>query len=308
MSQPNLPLILIIGACGHVGKETLISLRKNAGCADYRVLAGVRDLNESRESMLDTFGSDAALCDLDQPESVAKAMKGVSKVLLILPQVENRLEQCKVAVNAAKENNVQHFVFLSMAGCDTTPIHFARQFKDCEDYIKQSGLTYTFIRPMIFQETFLGFADSIVSSASVRIPIGDAKIVPVSTADVGEVASDVILGEIENYKNKIYTLSGDEKLSGEDIAAAIRRVSGKEITFTASGSKETVELLKSIGYAEWEAQGLLEVFESFSKNQLNVVTDDLKTLLGRPAKKFEESMNSHRDHFVIKGMTGVEPR
>eukprot|EP01114_Cavostelium_apophysatum_P010011 TRINITY_DN2337_c0_g1_i1.p1 TRINITY_DN2337_c0_g1~~TRINITY_DN2337_c0_g1_i1.p1 ORF type:complete len:310 (-),score=54.53 TRINITY_DN2337_c0_g1_i1:92-1021(-) len=304
-SQSLEPVILIIGATGHVGKETLIALRKDYLCAQYKLRATIRTADPQMESMLDTFGADTSICDLDQPATVQKSVGGASKAFLILPNVEHKVQQCKVAVDALKSAGVKHFVFQSMIGCDQSASIFARQFRECEDYIRKSGLTCTILRTALFQESFFSLAIPVCTTNELLLPIEKGEAInSVSIADIGEVAANVLLGEIEPHANKTYNIGGDEDLNGDEIATRLRKVSGRTIEFTPSSVEDTVRLYLEQGYDEFEARGTAELYGAFSKIKTE---SDTQKLLGRPPRKFEETMNSHKDHFTVKGMRGVLP-
>jgi len=299
-------VILVIGACGHVGKETLIALSKDSLSADFQIRAGVRDLEEGIKKV-DSFGVDAIECNLKKPESVQKAMQGVSKVFLILPNVEDRLKLCKVAVDAAKSVGVEHFLFLSLLGCEKKSIWIAKQFRECEQYIEASGIPYTHLRTFWFQENLVGLARAITNANELKLSIGKARIPPVSLIDIGDAACNILMGETEKYKNRVYKLTGDELFSGDDIARLMTKVSGKEIIFTSPTKEEMKKVYLDAGYEEWEANSNSEMFEWLSKNEFDFTVDDHKELLQRSSTKLESTLNNHKDHFFVRSMVGILP-
>jgi len=288
-SRTKLPVIMVIGACGHVGKETLIAMSKDAESANYQIRAGVRDIVEGTKRV-DSFGVEAVLCDFEDLSTVKIAMQDVSKVFLILPNTLNRLEVCKAAVDAAKESGVELFLFPSIIGCD-------KQYKECEEYIKNSGLNYTILRTSFFQENLIALAKSILTTGKLRLSIGEDKIAPVSLSDVGESACNILFGSVEDYVNRTFNLTGDELLSGVDISNILTKVCGKEITYESASNEEMKKIFIE-SYEEWEAKGEVEL-EWLSKES-NFISPDNKILLQRSASKLETILHLHKDHFVQK--------
>jgi len=296
-SVSTLPVILIIGACGHVGKETIIALSKDSESTRYRIRAGVR---EDNSAMMDDFGVETVHCDFNDSASVESAMMGVYKVFLILGNTENRLEQCKIARDAARKANVQQFVYLSAIGCDSSTFEMANQFRACEMIVQESGLVYTIIRSMLFQEILIPLAKVIAETGTLQLCISSAAIAPVSLADVGEAACNVLLGDVQRYAGHILQLTGDELLSGVEIAQILSRVIGKEITYL-SISKQAMEwIFLQLGYSPWEAHGIADIMQSFSMCQCNFISTDNWRVLSRNCTKLETTLHSHKDHFTGK--------
>jgi len=301
--------ILILGACGHVGKETVIALSKDSKSSEYNVRAGVKNL-ETDSSMMDSFGIEAVQCDLSNEQSVELACKGVQKLFLILPNAIERVQLCKNVVNAAKKANIQHMIFLSIIDSSSKDVIFAQQYKECEQIIEKSGIPYTNLRSMFFQENIIALAPSILTEDVLKLSIEEGKFAPVCLADVGESACNVLLDDRKRYLNQYFDLTGPQLLSGQDIANVLTKVSGKEITFTCVSIQEMTRIYKDLNYSEFEALGLSELYHSFSKNEKNYLSKDIELLLGRKPTELENTLNSHKSHLTgsMKSFDGVSAK
>jgi len=292
------PIIVLVGATGHVGRETLIALSKDSRSANFQLKGGVKRV-DLKDSMLDTFGFDTVKCDLDDPSSVDLAFNRASKVFLILSNTENRVEQCKTALSALKKSNVDHLVFLSIASCDTNNSIFAKQYKQCEDLIKSSGLKgWTILRSSFFQENLFGFGNQ-VTAGRLEMSLGTGSIAPISLADVGEVTGNILLSDNSSqYNQKTYELSGSELITGEQMAAVLTKIVAKEVVYAPSSKDHTKQFYLSEGLSEFEANGLADLFESFARNESNVTSKDAESILGHPTQTLETTMFNHKDKFT----------
>jgi len=291
----GLPVILIIGATGHVGKNTISSLKSDKGSSKFTIKAGVRNL-ETAKAGLDSFGIDLVYLDLDKPETFEPALKGVNKVFLILSYNYKGIQYVKEITEAAKAAKVEHFAFLSIIGCEKKPesFPFIKQFREAEEYIENSGLTWTFLRCSFFQENCVTFA-SIIKEGKLILGARDVKVAPVSVKDVGEAAANILLGRISDHASKIYQLTGPELLSGDEMATIFSKVLTKEIKFCCLTKQEIKDYCMELGYSEY-ADRIVVFLEFLSTNQQALVSVNEK-LLGKPATKLEDTIYLHKDHF-----------
>ncbi len=87
-------------------------------------------------------------------------------------------------------------------------------------------------------------------------------------------------------------------LSGSDIAAVFSRVTGHSVDYVSPDEDTTYASLTGSGWPEWQAKGVLELFEVFASNQAAVVTTDGETLLGRPLTRLEDFITANKAAFI----------
>lgn len=288
------PTILIIGAAGNNGTATIDALvHKHAGASTIR--AGVRSEKRAKE-LTDKFpGIETVTLDLDNPASLPAAFQGVDKLFLIVGNIENREEQAKNAIDAAKAAGVKHVLFYSVFGAEYKSILFGRQFRFGEEYLEDSGLPWTHLRTIFFQENFHGWAEGIKQGA-LYFGIRDGRFAPLNVGDIGEIAANILTSE--GHEGKAYNVTGPELLSGKDMAQIFSEVTGKNVDFISPDEKTTLDSLLGSGWAEWQAKGLLELFEVFASNQAAVVSPDGERLLGRPLTKLRTFVENNKSAFV----------
>ena len=287
--------ILIIGAAGNNGLATLESLvHKNDG--QYVIRAGVRSAEKVQQLQQQYPSIEAVVINLDAPATLTAAFEGVTKVFIIPGNVENRAQHAKNAIDAAvAAGSVKQVVLYSVVGAEWEAILFARQFREAEKYLEASGLPWTHLRTIWFQENFLGWADGVKQGA-FYFGVRDGQFAPLNVKDIGEIAANILT--TSGHERKAYNVTGPELLSGQNIADTFSHITGRNVAYVSPDEDTTLQSLLGAGWPEWQAKGALELFEVFASNQAAVVSPDGEALLGRPLTKLADYLQSNKAAFV----------
>ena len=285
--------ILIIGAAGNNGLATLEALT-NKG--NYKVRAAVRSADKGKQLQQKFPNLETAVIDLEVPETLKQAFDGVSRVFIIPGNVENRAQHAKNAIDAAvAAGTVKQVVLYSVVGAEWEAILFAKQFREAEKHLEASGLPWTHLRTIWFQENFLGWADG-VKQGVFYFGVRDGKFAPLNVKDIGEIAANVLT--TIGHEGKAYNITGPELVSGQDIATKLASITRHPVDYVSPDEKTTYESLTGAGWPEWQAKGVLELFEIFASNQAAVISPDGETLLGRPLTKLDDFLKANKAAFV----------
>ncbi|MFA0069840.1 SDR family oxidoreductase [Vibrio breoganii] len=287
--------ILIIGAAGNNGAATIKSLI-NKQLPGTKIRAAVR--NKEQALMLSTKFPciETVKIDLDKAETLTAAFKDADKVFMIPGNVEQRELHTKNAVDAAvAAGSVKQFVFFSVVGAEYEAILFAKQFRAGEKYLEKSGLNWTHLRTIFFQDNFFGWADGIKQGA-LYFGVREGRFAPLNIADIGEIAANILA--TAGHDNKAYNVTGPELLSGQDMATVFANVTGKEVAYVSPTPEQTLESLLSTGWPQWQAEGMLELFEVFATDQAAIVSPDGEMLLGRPLTTLNSFITANKGAFV----------
>jgi len=289
------PTHLIIGAAGNNGTATIEALtRKHKD--DFTIRAGTHSEAKAK-ALLEKFpGIETVVLDLDKPATLASAFKGVSKLFLIIGNVENREEQAKNAIDAAvAAASVKDVLFYSVFGAEYESILFGRQFRAGEKYLEASGLQWTHLRTIFFQENMVGWADGIKQGA-FYFGIRDGRFAPLNVGDIGEIAATILC--TSGHESKAYNITGPELLSGKDFARIFADVTSKNVEYVSPDEATTLNSLLGSGWPEWQAKGMLELFEVFASDQAAVVSPDGERLLGRPLTSLRTYAEANKSAFA----------
>lgn len=285
---------LIIGAAGLNGLATIKAIFDKSDLQDT-IIAAVRT-EEKAQALTSQFPKlDTRIMDIEQADTLATAMQNIDKVFYIPGNVFEREAHAKLVIDAAvASGTVKDFVFYSVFGAEYEAILFGRQFRYGEKYLEDSGLNYTHLRTIFFQDNLFGWAEGI-KQGTLYLGTGEGKFAPLLVSDIGEIAANVLTSE--GHNNKAYNITGPELLTGSDIAANFSEVLGTEIAHISPDNNTTLNSLLDSGWPQWQAEGLVELFNLFADNQAAVVSSDGEALLGRPLTTVKEFIMKNKAAF-----------
>jgi NAD(P)H dehydrogenase (quinone) len=280
-------MILVTGATGHLGSAAVSHLLKNT--AVDNIVAFARD--ENKAGHLKGKGIEVRLGTYDDISSLDLAMQGIEKLLLISGNGPNRLQQHKNVVAAAKKAGIKHIIFTSIALKDMKTSAIRSLMEDlyqAEDYIKESGLTYTVLRNTLYTGATPLFAGEKVIKTGINLPTGNGKVPFALRREMGEAAANTLLQN--GHENQTYEITGSNLYSYGDVANALSALSGKTVNYADADPVKFPIQLKEFGLPDIVVL-LVTGFSADVKNhQFEIVTKDLEKLLGRKPAAIKEGL------------------
>ncbi|SNS01416.1 SDR family oxidoreductase [Blastococcus mobilis] len=224
--------MLVYGSTGTQGTPVVQKLLDTG----TRVRAVTRDA--ARAEHWKVRGAEIAVADLQHPDTLAAANKGISQVVLQLPlQYDFALHETygRNAVDAARAAGVELTVFNTSAHVlQDTDVHAYQARQEVIDYLQSSAVPNIVLRPTFYMEILLGpwIRPGIVEHGVVAFPL-PAEF-PMSWVSAGEMAAYGVsaLGRPE-LAGSTFDIGGPEALSGNDIARCFSEVLGKEVSYAA---------------------------------------------------------------------------
>lgn len=285
--------ILITGATGTVGREVVKELSVLG--EDVRIRAGVHSVVKG-ENLKRLPGVELVEVEFDEPESLEAAFTHIDKLFLITPFTENQVAWCKTLVDKAKSSGVKHIVKLSALGAGSEPgITLGNWHREMEEYIEESGIPYTFLRPASFMQNFSNYSgESIKQQGKFYQPTGEGKAGYVDVNDIAKVAVQVLL--TEGHENKIYTLTGPEALSNAEIAQILSEVTNNEVSFVDVPEDAARQVMVE-QMPGWMADAMLELYALQRAGQASTVDDTIEIVTGDKPNTFRDFALTHKSAF-----------
>ena len=281
-------MYLVTGATGHVGGPVARQLHERG----HGVRALVR--GPSRAAGLPA-GIELAVGDLDDPESVSKAVQGVEAIFLM--QVGGGTEQTKTMITAAQEAAVPRIVLLSSAGARLLPLYgnpMPTALAAREQVLRESGLGVTYLRPSSFASNAFAWRDSI-RAGKVTDPTGDGVLAVTDPEDIARVAVAVLTED--GHVGKGYLLTGPEALTSREQVEIIAEVTGRPVDFEDVTPHEFAQAAIQQGTPPEQAHLMERLNETFRARRSVNITDDVENITGVAPGTFRGWCQRHADAF-----------
>ena len=222
--------ILVTGATGQQGGSLArLLLRKK-----HTVYALTRNTQSAAAQDLRNGGAIALKGDLDDSDSLERAVKDVQSVFLMGTPFEDGTEgeirRGKLMADIAKENNIEHLLYSSVAKADknTGIPHFESKYK-VEQHIKNLGIPYTIIGPTFFMENLLGPG---LEHGQLDLPLPPYTILQQSALENIAEFSALVLERRKPFLGKRIDIASDE-VTGKQAAEILSDKLGQRIRYVS---------------------------------------------------------------------------
>ena len=279
--------MILVTTAGKVGAETVRLLRER----DIPVRVLVRD--PAKAVALAEAGAEIATGDLEVPATIDDAMRGVSAVVLVSPAVP--AQELNVVASAIRAGTGHVVKATSKASADS-PIARRRWQAEIEAGLAASGIPHTLLRSNAYMQNALALAPAIAKTSSFGSAAGKGRSGLVDTRDVAAVAA-AIAASPGAHAGQTYWLTGPELVSNYDVAAVLSRLLGRTVTYRELSFEESMAAMISGGVPEQMAQMNAQAFSLAANGDAEWVTQDVQSVVGRPARSFEQFASDYAAAF-----------
>jgi uncharacterized protein YbjT (DUF2867 family) len=289
------PTVLVLGSTGKIGKLIVQELEQSS---DVHLRLTSRRPEEVQR--MRNEGKEAVHLDLDNPQTFALALSGVDRAFLLTGYTVAMLTQSKTFVDSARKAGVTHLVHLGIFGeWDCTDPHFVWH-QLIESYIKANGLAWTHLHPNMFMDNLLGATPP--EKNQLTLYFENRRVGWIAVSDIAAMAARVLGQGPEKHHGRDYWMSS-EVLDGEEVAAILSEVTGRNIAFNPRGPDDFKKLVSSpdSGAEPWYAEGGVDFMRQVCDGRMGyigTIRDDVPYVLGRPALTFREWANAHKEAFI----------
>ena len=267
-------MILFTGLTGAVGTEIIKLLPEY----DIRARGLVR--NRDRAEAIRQAGVEVIPGSLEDEDAVSAALQGCDRAFLLMANSRQQLELEKRFVDASVKAGVGHIVKMSANGADSNSKALLKRYHgDAEQYIRESGLRYTLVRPNFFMQNMLHVAGSIVEQDKFFMPMRAGQVGIVDVRDVAHFVLAVLTGS--GHNGKTYEITGPELLSFHDIAGRLSEVMGREISYIDQPASDFKSSLLQWVPDDWYVDTVSELFELIAQGSGALLNGEYTRVTGR---------------------------
>jgi NAD(P)H dehydrogenase (quinone) len=278
-------VIAVTGASGKLGGATIRHLLKHKVAPDS-IVAVVRDA--AKVADLAGQGVQVRRGDYTDATMLGDAFRGVDKLAFISTSAlgDERMLHHRNVVEAARAAGVRHIFYTSVikpaanALFAASPGHF-----NTETLIRQSGLTYTFFRNNLYLDLIpLVFAEAVQTGSLVHNG-GQARIGFVAREDIAcGLAAVLAQGD---HANREYPITAVAPYGLAEVATALSKATGRNVTYTPVSSDEFRKRLEGKGLPAPVVGMTVALGDAIRAGEFDAGSDQLGRLMGRAPMTLE---------------------
>jgi uncharacterized protein YbjT (DUF2867 family) len=281
-------VIIVTGANGHLGRGVVEQLLKLVPAEQVGVT--VRDPEQA--AGLASQGVSVRRGDFSDPDGLAAAFAGAERVLIISTDVVGpvRVQLHQNAVDAAKRAGVPHILYTSIFKPDAaSPFVPTADHVATEEYVRASGLRWTFLRNSIYMEIVPAFVGAALAGASVDGP-ADGPMAYAARADLAEATARVLASG--GYLDEALELTTSEAEDLDGLAAIVGRITGRRVERRTLSDSAYREQLVAAGFPAAGADVFLSIFAASREGRFSPASPTLGQILGREPIAVEAFLRS----------------
>lgn len=279
--------LVVTGATGHLGHlavEALLSRGVPAG----EIVAGGRSLEKVAD--LAERGVRTTRIDYDDPATIADAVKGASKVLVVSgTDFGRRVAQHSAVARAAADAGAS-VVYTSAPYADRTSLQLAAEHRGTEEAIREIGVPFTFLRNGWYFENYTPQIPVYLQYGAVTGAAGDGRVSAAARSEYAEAAAAVLT--TDGHEGRVYELGGDTSWTLAELAASVAKHSGKEVGYRQVTVEELAGIIEGSGLPAAFAAILADTDRAIALGELEVNSGDLSRLIGRRTTTLDEAVGA----------------
>jgi NAD(P)H dehydrogenase (quinone) len=295
--------ILITGASGQYGRAATDRLIALGRAADLILITRTPEKLADRVQQ----GCDVRYGDYDKPDTLASAVQGAGKMLLISgTRVGARVIQHKAAIDAAAAADVRHILYTSFIGIDdpANPAEVRHDHIETERLIRASGMAWTMLRDAQYADAMIIMAGpGTMASGQWTSNTGEGRAAMVWRDDCVASAVAVLVGE--GHEGQVYNITGPDLQTFGEVSAMMREITGHAITYHAVDDEAQYEMFdamgiprrpvddQSVGGIPWNSDDMVTFGRAMREGFLAIRSDDVERLTGKPARSVRQMIEEN---------------
>jgi NAD(P)H dehydrogenase (quinone) len=281
--------IAVTGATGPFGRHAIDTLLERMPAGE--VVAIVRDPDKAAD--LAERGVDVRVASYDDRAALDAALVGVETVLLVSGnEVGKRVEQHAAVIDAAKAAGANRVVYTSAPKATDTDLILAPEHADTEEYLRAAGLGYTIVRNNWYTDNYGGRLSEWQQTGEIVQATGEGRVASATRRELAEGAA--IVAATDGHEGAVYEFGAESAWSFAELADAVSTLTEREVTYRAVSGDELVAVHTANGGHAGGAGFAAALDANIAGGALDVPSDDLARVLGRPPLGLVEGLAATR--------------
>ncbi|MGW0252457.1 SDR family oxidoreductase [Nocardia goodfellowii] len=266
-------MYLVTGATGTVGRPLV----------DALLTAGVEVRAVTRDPQNASFPTGV---EVVAPETIRRALSGCHG-LFVHPRAAK--DDTEKLLRVATEEGVRKVVVMSAINVEDEPGHQPSRFNgdrntEVEQAVRASTLPWVAVRPSSFATNTLGMWRAQAGFGdTIRGPYAGFAEAVIDERDVAEVIARALVDD--TLLGRTIPLTGPEALRLDDMVAILGTALGRPLRFEEVPADVAAQGMVRAGLDERFVQALLARYRR-EMDRPAIVTTEVATILGRPARTF----------------------
>lgn len=302
--------IVITGASGNYGRGVTDRLIAQGRAADLILITRKPEKLADRAAQ----GCTVRYGDFDKPETLAEAVQGADKMLLISgTRVGARVVQHKAAIDAAAAAGVKHIIYTSFIGIDdpANPAEVRHDHIETEALIRASGCGWTMLRDAHYADAMvLMMGPNVIQTGQWFSNAGEGREAMVWRDDCIESAVAVLTGE--DHEGQIYNITGPDLQTFGEVAAIMAEVTGRPVEHVALDDEAQYAMFDAMGIPRrpvddlevagipWNSDDMVTFGRAIREGFLDLCTNDVERLTGRKARSVRQMIEDNAE--LLRGV------
>jgi len=116
--------------------------------------------------------------------------------------------------------------------------------------------------------------------------MGDGKLGLVDVRDIADVAVKVLLDG--GHQGETLTPTGPESISFTQVAEAISKHLGKEVSYVEVSYEQVKKSIIALGWGEWGGQIMHDYSKAYAEGWGDFITDDVEKVTGNKSRSIDQ--------------------
>lgn len=246
-------------------------------------------------------GVEVRQADFDQPDSLDGVFDGAERVLLIstssVDYPGHRYTQHTNAIDAMKKAGVKHVCYTSIIDPrPDSPVKLTPDHYKTEEYLKQSGMGWTFLRNNLYMDMELMTWGRALKEGKLETAAQDGRAAYVTHLDCSRAAAAALASDVS--ENRALDITGPSAVSQKETAQLVEEITGKHIDVVDVPVEQIVKGFREAGLEEYPAEVFASFLTGIRKGVFENVTDTVKKLTGQAPTSIRSFLTANKDKLM----------